>query len=174
MDRALREGEVKAVSHWKSHTSMNLRLSGDLPPSDEVGHLLGIAPTFVRRKGEPVPPGRRKQPVDVWDLDLIDSSEWEANLPLPEATARVADILRRLTPGLAQLDRRVVNAELWIGTTRVEEMGGVAIPVEIVAAAGAAQLQISVSILVVLDDDDDRDSNAENNTVGKDGEDGSD
>jgi hypothetical protein len=39
--------------------------------------------------------------------------------------ARVADILRRLTPGLAQLDRRVVNAELWISALREEAMGAV-------------------------------------------------
>ena len=146
---------MTAVSHAKSRTSMSFRLSGDLPPSQEVTHLLGIAPTFERRKGEPIPPGRRKQPIDVWSLALINRSEWEDGLPLSEATARVADILRRLTPGLAQLDRRVINAELWIGTTREEAMGGFGIPVEIVAAAGAAQLQISVSVHILLVDDED-------------------
>jgi len=161
MDRALREGEMKAVSEWKSRTSMSFRLSGDLPPAQEVTHLLGIAPTFDRRKGELIPPRGRKQPVDVWGLELIDKGEWEDNLPLPEAIARVADILRRLTPGLAQLDRRVVKAELWISTTRAEEMGGFAIPVEIVAAAGAAQLQISISFLILLEDDDEDDPHDE-------------
>ncbi len=145
------------MSHWKSRTSMSFRLSGDLPPSQDVTHLLGIAPTFDRRKGELIPPRRRKQPVDVWGLDLIDRSEWEDGLPLPEATARVADILRRLTPGLAQLDRDAVNAELWISTIREEAMGGFGIPAEIVAAAGAAQLQISVSVLIILEDDEEGD-----------------
>lgn len=143
------------MSHSNSRTSMSFRLSGDLPPSQEVTHLLGIAPSFDRRKGELIPPRRRKQPADVWGLELIDRSEWEDGLPLPEATARVADILRRLTPGLAQLDRCVVNAELWIGTTRGEAMGGFGIPVEIVAAAGTAQLQISVSVHILLEDDED-------------------
>jgi hypothetical protein len=138
-------GKSTAVNHWKSRTSMSFRLSGDLPPSQEVTHLLGIAPTFERRKGEPIPPGRRKQPIDVWSLALINRSEWEDGLPLSEATARVADILRRLTPGLAQLDRRVIE----------EAMGGFGIPVEIVAAAGAAQLQISVSVHILLEDDED-------------------
>lgn len=150
-------GKSTAVSHWKSRTSMSFRLSGDLPPSQDVTHLLGIAPTFDRRKGELIPPRRRKQPVDVWGLDLIDRSEWEDGLPLPEATARVADILRRLTPGLAQLDRDAVNAELWISTIREEAMGGFGIPAEIVAAAGAAQLQISVSVLIILEDDEEGD-----------------
>lgn len=143
------------MSHEKSRTNMSLRLSGNLPPTDEVTRLLGIAPTFDRRKGELIPPRRRKQPADVWGLDLIDRSEWEDGLPLPEATARVADILRRLTPGLAQLDRRVINAELWISTIREEVMGGFGIPAEIVAAAGVAQLEISVSVLIILEDDED-------------------
>lgn len=145
------------MSHEKSRTNMSLRLSGDLPPTDEVTRLLGIAPTFQRRKGEPIPPGRRKQPVDVWSLDLIERSEWEDGLPLPEATARATETLRLLTPGLAQLDRSLVNAELWISTIREEVMGGFGIPVEIVAAAGAAQLQISVSVLIILEDNDEDD-----------------
>lgn len=143
------------MGRWKSRTSMSFRLAGDLPPTDEVTRLLGIAPTDQRRKGEPIHRGRQQQLVDVWILDLIERNEWEDGLPLPEATARVADILRRLTPGLAQLDRRVINAELWIGTTREEATGGFGIPVEIVAAAGAAQLQISVSVHILLEDDED-------------------
>ena len=142
------------VSRWKSRTWMALRLAGDLPPTEEVTRLLGIAPTFQRRKGEPIPPGRRKQPTDVWSLELIKRSEWEDGPPLPEATTRAADMLRRLTPGLAQLDRSVINAELWISTIREEAMGGFGIPAEIVAAAGAAQLEISVSVLILLEDDE--------------------
>ncbi len=146
---------MTAVSHAKSRTNMSLRLSGELPPSEEVTRLLGIAPTFQRRKGETIPPGRRKQPADVWGLDLIERSEWEDGLPLPEATARVADILRRLAPGLAQLDRHLVNSALWIGTTREEAMGGFGIPAEIVAAAGVAKLEISVAVHILLEDDED-------------------
>ena len=133
---------------------MSLRLSGELPSSEEVTRLLGIAPTFQRRKGEPIPPGRRQQPADVWSLDLIERSEWEDGLPLSEATAHAAEVLRLITPGLAQLDRDAVKAELWISTIREEVMGGFGIPVEIVAAAGAAQLEISVSVLILLGDDD--------------------
>lgn len=146
------------MSHEKSRTNMSLRLSGDLPPADEITHLLGIAPTFQRRKGEPIPPGRRRQPVDVWILDLIERSEWEDGLPLPDATARAAEVLRRVTPGLAQLDQHLVNIELWISTTRETAMGGFGVPAEIVAAAGAAQLQISVSVLIILEDDEDDDA----------------
>ena len=134
---------------------MSLRLSGVLPPTEEVTRLLGIAPTEQGRKGEPIHLGRQQQPVDVWILNLIERSEWEADLPLPEAIARAADTLRRVTPGLAQLDRRVANAELWISTIREEAMGGFGIPSEIVAAAGAAQLEISVSVLIILEDDED-------------------
>lgn len=78
-------------------------------------------------------------------------------LPLPEAARRAAELLQRLTPGLAQLDRSVVKAELWISTIREEVMGGFGIPTEIVAAAAAAQLEISVSVLILLEDDDDGD-----------------
>jgi hypothetical protein len=133
---------------------MAFRIFGDLPPSDEVTRLLGVVPTFQRRKGEPIPPGRRKQPFDVWSLELIKRSEWEDGPPLPEATARVADTLRRLAPGLAQLDRGAVTAQLWISSIREEAMGGFDIPAEIVTAAGAAQLEIVVSVLIILEDDD--------------------
>ena len=141
------------MSHSKSRTNMALRLSGDLPPTDEVTRLLGISPTFQRRKGELIPPGRR-QLVDVWSLDLIQRSEWKDGSPLPEATARATDILRRLTPGLAQLDRLAIKVELWISTIREEVMGGFGIPVEIVVIAGVAQLEISVSVLILLEDDE--------------------
>jgi Domain of unknown function (DUF4279) len=102
---------------------MALRLSGKLPPTEEVTSLMGIAPTFQRRKGEPIPPGRRQQPVDVWSLDLIERSEWADRPPLPEAATRAAEMLRLLTPGLAQLDRHLVNVELWISSIREEVMG---------------------------------------------------
>jgi uncharacterized protein DUF4279 len=139
---------------------MSIRLAGALPPAEEVTQLLGVAPTFQRRKDEPIPPGRRQQPVDVWSLNLIERSEWEDGTPLPEAAKRAAELLRRLTSGLAQLDRNAVNAELWISTIREEAMGGFGIPAEIVAAAGLAKLEISVSVLILLEDDDDR--NGEN------------
>jgi hypothetical protein len=134
---------------------MAFRVFGDLPPTEEVTRLLGVTPTRYRRRGEAIPPGRRQQPFDVWILELIERSEWEDGLPLPEATARAAGMLRHLTPGLAKLDRSVVNAELWISTIREEAMGGFGIPAEIVAAAGAAQLEISVSVLIILEDDED-------------------
>lgn len=143
------------MSRYKSRTNMALRLSGDLPPDEEMARLLGIAPTRHKRKGEPIHRGRQRQPTDVWRLELIHWSEWEDGPPLPEATARAADTLRRLTPGLAQLDRSVVNAELWISTIREEATGGFGIPAEIVAAAGAAKLEISVSVLIILEDDED-------------------
>jgi len=117
--------------------------------------LLEIAPTFQRRKGEPIHRRRRRQPIDVWSLELIHRSEWEDGPPLPEATARATEMLHRLTPDLAQLDRSAVKAELWISTIREEAMGGFGIPAEIVSAAGAAQLEISVSVLIILEDDED-------------------
>ena len=143
------------MSYRESRTNMALRLVGDLPPTEEVTRLLGIAPTFQRRKGEPIHRGRQKQPADVWSLELIHRSEWADGLPLPEAATRAAETVRRLTPGLAQLDRSVINAELWISTLREEAMGGFGIPVELVAAAGEAWLEISVSVLIILEDDED-------------------
>lgn len=137
----------------KSRTNMALRLVGDLPAAEEVTHLLGIAPTFQGRKGEPIHRGQQKQPADVWGLELIHRSEWKDGLPLSEATSRAAEMLRRLIPGLEQLDRSAVNAELWISTIREEAMGGFGIPTEIVAAAGAARLEISISVLIILEDD---------------------
>lgn len=141
------------MGRWKSRTSMSFRLAGDLPPTEEVTRLLGVTPTMQRRKGEPSHLGRQ-QPLDVWSLDLIARSEWEDGPPLPKATARAADTLRRLTPGLGQLDRSVVTAQLWISTMREEAQGGFDIPTEIVSAAAAAQLQISVSVLIILEDDE--------------------
>jgi uncharacterized protein DUF4279 len=138
---------------------MALRLSGDLPPTEEVTRLLGIAPTDQTRKGEPIHLGRQRQPTDVWSLELIHRSEWEDGPPLPGATARAAETLRSLTPGLIQLDRSAVTTELWISTIREEAMGGFGIPAEIVAAAGAAQLEISVSVLILLEDDEEDDTN---------------
>ena len=150
------------MSHSKSRTCMGLRLSGDLPPTEEITRLLGIAPTDQARKGEPIHRGRRQQPFDVWMLDLIARSEWEDGPPLPEATTRAADTLRRLTPGLAQLDRSVVTAQLWISTIREEAMGGFDIPAEIVTVAGAAQLEVVVSVLILLEDDEEDDTNEAN------------
>ena len=114
------------MGQWKSRTSMSIRLSGDLPTTEEVTRLLRIAPTDHARKGEPIHRGGEQQPVDVWSLELIQRSEWEDGPPLPEATARATDILRGLTPGLAQLDRHAVKAELWISTIREEAMGALA------------------------------------------------
>jgi hypothetical protein len=133
---------------------MSFRLAGDLPPTEEVTHLLGVVPTMQRRKGEPIPLGR-KQPFDVWSLKLIERSEWEDGPPLPEATARAAKMLRHLTPGLAQLDRSVITAQLWISTMREEAQGGFDIPAEIIVAAGAAKLEVVVSVLIILEDDED-------------------
>jgi len=147
------------MSGRKSRTYMGLRLSGDLPPTEDVTRLLGIAPRMQRRKGEPIHLGRQQQPVDVWMLDLIARSEWEDGPPLPEATTRAADTLRSLTPGLAQLDRSVVTAQLWISTIREEAMGGFDIPAEIVTVAGAAQLEVVVSVLILLEDDEEDDTN---------------
>lgn len=153
------------MSRWKSRTWMAFRIFGDLPPAEEVTRLVGMAPTFQRRKGEPIPPGRRKQPFDVWSLELIKRSEWEDGPPLPEATARAAETLRRLTPGLAQLDQRVVTAQLWISTIREEAQGGFDIPAEIVAAAGAAQLEVTVSVLIILEDDEGDDDSVDGNAA---------
>lgn len=112
------------MSHSKSRTCMGLRLSGDLPPTEEITRLLGIAPTDQARKGEPIHRGRQRQPTDVWSLELIHRNEWEDGPPLLGATARAAETLRRLTPGLIQLDRSAVTTELWISTIREEAMGG--------------------------------------------------
>jgi hypothetical protein len=147
------EGDRTTVSARKSRTNMALRLSGDLPPTEDVTRLLGVAPTDQGRKGEPIHRGRQQQLVDVWSLELIHRSEWEDGLPLPEASARAADTLQRITPGLVQLDRSIVKAELWISTIREEAMGGFGVPAEVVGAAGAAQLEVSVSVLILLEDD---------------------
>jgi hypothetical protein len=135
-----------------SKIDLSLRISGELPPLDDLIRLLGVTPTYIARRGEPI--GKRRiQPTDVWILDLThldrDSTEDEIASQILQAAATV----QQIAPALAALDRTCCRPELYISTIREEDQGGFSLPGEIVTAAAAANLSsIEVSILVMLDD----------------------
>ena len=73
-------GEIDRVS-------VSLRVAGDDLEPESVSRALGVAPTFMARKGERRMSGEREvvQPTGVWSFALPDSPEWE-----------IADALREL------------------------------------------------------------------------------
>ncbi|NMG10101.1 DUF4279 domain-containing protein [Brasilonema sp. UFV-L1] len=134
-----------------STSTISLRLSGNLPPSDELTKTLGITPTTILHRGERVSKNR-VQPVDIWSLELAkcddNSTEQEINKQILEA----AVVLQQMAPAIASLDRNKCNTDLYISTIREEDQGGLSLPAELIAAAAAAKLSIQISILVMLDD----------------------
>jgi hypothetical protein len=142
--------------------SVSLRIRGedDLPNLEHVLRVLNGMAYRVLRRGT-VGKGKLVQPCDNVVLEL---ARWNdpgagAAIAVPLATrdkpwAAVTETLTKLAPGLAELDRSVCTAELYISTIREEDQGGFGIPTELVAAAAAARLSIGVSILVMLEWDD--------------------
>ncbi len=134
-----------------STSNISLRLSGNLPPSEELTETLGITPTKIICRGERVSKNR-VQPVDIWSLELAkfddNSTKQEIDLQIFEA----AVLLQQIAPAIASLDRNKCNTDLYISTIREEDQGGLSLPAELIAAAAAARLSIQLSILVMLDD----------------------
>lgn len=137
-----------------SETHLSLRLTGDLPPLEELTRQLGHPPTFAGRRGTPSPLFKRTVPsvqhrlrADVWLLDLV---AWEGVRAPVSAMAEATATLRRLAPMLASLERPTWKAQLYISSIRREEQGGFDLPMELLVAAGEARLECVVSILVGL------------------------
>lgn len=134
-----------------STSKISLRLSGNLPDTEELTQILGITPTKVLRRGDRVSK-KRIQPVDIWSLELAqfetDSNREDTDNQLQQATVT----LQHLAPALAMLDRTSCHADLYISTIREEDQGGLFLPTELIIAAATGRLSIQISILVMLDD----------------------
>lgn len=134
-----------------STVDIALRLSGHLPPLEELNHHLGT-PTWAARQGEQV--SRRIQPVDVWLLDLAQYDSDRPASEIDQQWLQVAAVMTKLAPAIATLDRTQCHADLYISTTRDEDQGGLSLPPELISAAAAANLSLQISILVLLDNDE--------------------
>ena len=134
-----------------STSKISLRLSGNLPPADELTHNLGITPTKVLRRGDSLSK-KRVQPVDIWSLELAKFDSESPKQEIDNQMQQAAIILQQMAPVLATLDRTNCNTDLYISTIREEDQGGLSLPPELVAATAASGLSIQISILVMLDD----------------------
>ena len=136
-----------------STIEMSLRLAGNLPPTDKLTYLLGVAPSQIFRKGDRISP-KRSQPIDVCLLDLV---KFDSDISPSESQQQMlvaAKILDNLAPAINCLDRSECQADLYISTVREDDQGGLSLPPALVAAAAAGNLSIQVSILVMFDEDD--------------------
>ncbi len=134
-----------------SVSKISLRLSGNLPPSDELTKTLGFTPTKALRRGERISQ-KRVQPVDIWSLELAEIDTENTKEESDKKIQQVGIILQKMAPALAALDRTNCKADLYISTIREEQQGGLSLPSEVVNAATAANLSIKISILAMLDD----------------------
>lgn len=134
-----------------SVSKISLRLSGNLPPSDELTKTLGFTPTKALRRGERISQ-KRVQPVDIWSLELAEIDTENPKEESDKNIQQVGIILQQIAPALAALDRTNCKADLYISTIREEQQGGLSLSSEVVNAAAAANLSIQISILVMLDD----------------------
>lgn len=132
-----------------STSKISLRLSGNLPPTEELTHTLGITPTKIIDRGERVSKNR-VQPVDIWSLELAKFDNNSTKQDIDKQIIEAAVVLQQIAPAIASLDRTKCNTNLYISTIREEDQGGLSLPAELVAAA--ARLSIQMSILVMLDD----------------------
>jgi hypothetical protein len=135
-----------------STVEISLRLSGTLPPLEQLTQALGVAPTQSLRRGEQVSK-RRVQPVDLWRLDLVKFDSDCSSSEIDQQLKKSAALLQRLAPQISKLDRDRAQADLYISTIREEDQGGFTLPSELVVAAAAAHLSIQFSILVMLEDE---------------------
>ena len=133
-----------------STSKISLRLSGNLPPTEELTHTLGITPTKIIDRGERVSKNR-VQPVDIWSLELAKFDNNSTKQEIDKQIFEAAVVLQQMAPAIASLDRTKCNTDLYISTIREEDQGGLSLPAELVAAAAAARLSIQMSILVMLD-----------------------
>jgi hypothetical protein len=140
---------------------VSLRVVGDLEQLEYAANAMDGLPFKLLREGVTYGRQLRPQPRNVLALDL---GKWERNWPadprdeppLIEDEQRrflkIAEVIARLVPTLARLDRTKCWADLYISTIRHEDWGGFDMPAELVTAAGAAGLAMSLSIAVLLDE----------------------
>jgi hypothetical protein len=149
-----------------SSFNLALRLIGDVDALEATVRLaegfLEPVPKRLHRQGEPRPWG--VQPVNVllfplaeWRRGAVyDGEDREAILAEERAQlAHATAVVTQLTPHLAALDRSRTTADLYISTVRTEELGGLDLPADLVAASAAARLSIALSIAVAAWPDDD-------------------
>jgi len=134
-----------------SRNKLSVRLRGELPPSEDLTRLLGVAPTVDRRRGMPSIGSGGVQTMDVWAVEL---AKWESVRADEQMMQQAIATLRKMIPGLTTLDRSRCHAELYMSSIRDEEWGGFDLPSDIIAAAGEAKLELIVSILVSWPSDD--------------------
>ncbi|QZZ18565.1 DUF4279 domain-containing protein [Leptothermofonsia sichuanensis E412] len=137
-----------------STLEISLRLTGDLPPPEELIRILNVKPTKLLRRGQHVSQ-RRIQPTDVWCLDLAafdgNSHPIEMQADLQKSARRLEELAEAIT---SITQKAQCKAELYISTIREEDQGGFSLPPDLVAAAAAAGLSIELSILVMLEENE--------------------
>jgi Domain of unknown function (DUF4279) len=135
-----------------SRIEVALRLSGNLPSTEDLTQRLGQLPTQALRRGDRVSK-RRTQPVDLWLLGL---GQWDSDWLLTAIDAELvamADRLAAMSGALAELDRGQCQADLYVSMICDADRAGFGLPALLVGAA-AAQLSIQCSILVMDDADE--------------------
>jgi hypothetical protein len=139
-----------------SRVEVALRLSGNLPSTEDLTQRLGRTPTQALRRGDRVSK-RRTQPVDLWLLVL---GQWDSDWPMTAIDTElmaIADRLAEMSGALAEIDRAQCQADLYISMICDADRAGFGLPALLVSAAAAAQLSIQYSMLVI-DDEDESDS----------------
>ncbi|MBC7970771.1 MAG: hypothetical protein H7Z11_11720 [Verrucomicrobia bacterium] len=136
-----------------STVDIALRLSGHLPPSQELNYCLGLSPTWTARKGEQIAK-RRVQPIDVWLLNLVKYESDRPEMVINQYWLQVSALITKLAPALASLDRTQCKADLFVSTIVNEDQGGLSLPPGLISAAAAANLSLQLSILVMPDSDE--------------------
>lgn len=138
-----------------STNELSIRLRGELPSSEDLTNILGVSPSFTRRRGTPIRRGKGIQPVDVWGITLIERDRWTQSRPESAALAYAIAELARLSPLLYVIDRAHCSIELYISSIRDTEQGGFELPAELITVAGQTRLDLVVSILCDPDDNGD-------------------
>lgn len=140
----MRDDDEDVFRDWKVHR-VALRVSGDGVPIDDLGHMLGIEPTAVARKGEPVggPGGLATYDADVWVWE-VPAHEW---LPFE---AQIAAALDRLEPHRASLRdwfaTSGVSGELVLGFGSGDGRGSAELSHELLERVVAFGLSISIDL----------------------------
>jgi hypothetical protein len=136
-----------------SRIEVALRLSGNLPSTEDLTQRLGQFPTQALRRGDRLSK-RRVQPVDLWLLVL---GQWDSDGSMTAIEAQLvtmADRLAEMSEALAALDRGECQADLYISMICDADRAGFGLPALLVGAAAAARLSIQCSILVMDDGDE--------------------
>lgn len=136
-----------------SRIEVALRLSGNLPPTEDLTQRLGQFPSQALRRGDRLSK-RRVQPVDLWLLVLGQwDSDW-AMAAIETELVTMADRLAEMSEVLAGLDRGECQADLYVSLICDTDRAGFGLPALLVEGAAAAGLSIQCSILVMDDGDE--------------------